>query len=268
MGEIIDRLAAEPAIRYVYLTPVARPSFLGDLPPDGGEAPVGLGHDDDRYKVDFTLGRTGAAFHGITGNDVRAADRLAADTNQKLRDLVARANARAKRAPGDEKFVVVPLEQGFDHYDFKHTGVVTDSLPLTFRPPFPASIVDRGHTLYLTNLPVRIELTSGRLGLVPRFVQGGLFSFDNMHLSTFGYDLLADQVATAIEAHEHLAPSPDGLAATLRPDAIFSNPDPRHTCSCATRTRTPPCAAPSSTSRRASPASRPASSTGAGTGRS
>jgi hypothetical protein len=89
-----------------------------------------------------------------------------------------------------------------ERYDFKHRGeaAMRVRVPPSAGLPIPTDV-------YLDNRALRFGESinmSGDLGTFTRLSAGGLFSFDNMHLTPAGYGLLASTVLAEIVDNERL----------------------------------------------------------------
>lgn len=178
--ELARKLGAEiqqqcsPTMK-VYFNLLVRPRVIGNLaprsdhdlfnPPDGGYF--------DRY-----INRLGA-----TG-------RLSGAQMEKFDQLIDQVNTETKAALSQhlgDRVHFVDIYSLSEEFDVKHYG------------PSRAINVRRGtSTIGLSNLPLSVFPIFGG------FRHGGLFSLDNMHLTTVGYALMANRIGAAIAAAEGL----------------------------------------------------------------
>lgn len=180
---MMERLR-ESHIKYVYINGIVEPS---------GTANVGMVRGENgemRYSRAFTA-------TPIAGRVIEDADASAQATNMALRSAIAATNARRSRS--GTRFVFVDTNAVLRRYDYKRCTAEGRTAPNCER--VRAVLGDSVPALFLDNRPMTVRGETGvqvEGGHVTKLEQGGVFSFDNMHLSITGYELMARSVAQAM----------------------------------------------------------------------
>ncbi|HXQ17546.1 MAG TPA: hypothetical protein VN814_23250, partial [Caulobacteraceae bacterium] len=105
-------------------------------------------------------------------------------------------------AAADPRIHVVPIDQAFAAYDFKHDP--------------HAQTVNVGGKV-ISNI-----MTEGPELLFPSFWRGGLMGLDGMHPSIVGYAVMAQEILRSIQQHEGVAAvNPIGLPAAYQADSLL-----------------------------------------------
>lgn len=189
---LLDRLSRIDGLQEVFLNGLPVPSQTANLVPERRGSEV-------VWYSDVMSGRSGRVF--FTSDQVRTADRLVSDVNLRVRQIVDRANA----TPGGPRVVWVDNSAALGRYDSKRcVADNTDSQTVADCMRGKQMVLTRerfGVDAALDNRPVRFQGESGvrtGSGFESNIVEGGIFSFDNMHLSSVGYEILAYTVFRAM----------------------------------------------------------------------
>ncbi len=205
---ILSRLSKVAGLENVYLNALPQPSRTANLVPykrgdwfwynDLLSAP-GQDETDVSRKVSLTRG------------EMEAADGLIRTVNGLVRAEVAAANAAAGGMGRAVRFTTVDVDARLGRYDAK--GCDLKPLPEAERArckqaaslAIPPARFGGGADARFDNRPIRFESETGlrdgvglRDAAGSRITQGGLFSFDNMHLSSVGYEIMADEIVSAM----------------------------------------------------------------------
>lgn len=193
--------ALQPAVAgvdHVYFNLLIRPRTLANLwtrGDDAGNIPPGC----DAY-FDHYAGRL-AGISEMTGAEMKEFDDLVLGVNQQAQAVVG-------GLLGADKVRFVDLYALGSRHDGKH-GCEEAELWLQLHR----------HSVRLTNKPLSTDFG---------FKYGGIFGLDNMHPTTVGYALLAQEMAAAVTAAEGLpVRQPISLQAALDADTLLQNL-PRH----------------------------------------
>lgn len=191
MARLIARLSAIDGLEEVYINNLALPSQPANMIATPG-------------------GFRSALFYSkvVRSQDMVANDTFVRGVNDELRKLIEMTNRTRATGP---RFVYVDVAKVLDKYDYKACiGQKPEAECKDKRFAvsgeifgFPAS-----ETVYLDNRPINPVATRGYTtgaDFKPKLSQGGLFSFDNMHLSTVGYELMAQAVLKSMPS-ANLAP--------------------------------------------------------------
>ncbi len=185
MARIVRQLGAIPGIERVYINGMPLPSQTANLVPDA---------TGSRWNADLFAGPFSRP--GLTAAQMRDGDDLIAGANAKTRATVEAADAAAK--PGYPRFAYVDLAQKLAQFDYKGCMVRTPGADCTSqRLKLAKARFGLPFDQYLDNKPLRFDGPSGaQTGphMQDRITQGGLMSFDNMHLSSVGYEIMAQAV--------------------------------------------------------------------------
>ena len=200
--EMLRRLSEIEGLGDVYLNSLPEPSRTANLVPfeRGGHwywyndlmSSPGSGADDLNGKIRFT------------DQEVQTSDGLIRQVNRQIADVIAAANRR-----GPTRFHMVDVDARLADLDAKRCDLETPA-------GVPREACRRSHGLFLSqerfkggydvtldNRPIRFEGNTGPRtgsGFRTKIVEGGLFSFDNMHLSSVGYEVMADRIIGAMLA--------------------------------------------------------------------
>lgn len=206
MRAMVERLAKVRGLAHVYVNGLLPPSRAANLMPSSrsGEllptaTPVGNAYYEF-YRPVFSLNDV----RPVPGSWLGEADRLVGGVNEKMKAMLDEFNAApgGTHRDGSRKFVYVDLDELTAVYDFKHRGEAARRVrvPPSTGLPIPTDV-------YLDNRALRFGESidmRGDLGTFTRLSAGGLFSFDNMHLTPAGYGLLASTVLARIVDNERL----------------------------------------------------------------
>ena len=164
--------ALPPEIAHVYFNGLIHPSAVANLMPlDKSRRMPGTRY----YEIYFNY--LGAGYAEVAGTTVQVWDALVDEVNAQVRKTLEDA---FRGQPG--RLTFVELNPLMDRYDAKHMPEDPDK-----------TVAFRGYAL--SNWPLE------GYPLLPH-AGGGLFSADNMHLSTIGYSLLAAHVLGCIGKSE------------------------------------------------------------------
>lgn len=202
---LIDRLAPVAEVRDVYLNNLPFPSRTGNLVPDLGDG------SELRWYSDLMSGADNKI--SFPGARIKASDRLIEEVNAKVVEVLAEANRARSRRGWGPLFHVVDVNAQLGSYDAKgcdagrdfRRNVSFDSrnaeavADCKFRHSLPLDARRFGlpESVRFDNRPVRLrgdEIKRENLSYETRVKEGGLFSFDNMHLSSVGYEIMARAV--------------------------------------------------------------------------
>jgi hypothetical protein len=186
VAKIFNELSHVDGLEYVFFNGIGKPSQPANLIFNGGT---------------FNSALFGRA--KLTKKELAAGDLLAEKTNEFAKNLAVEYNSRGK----GPKFVFVDVAATLDRYDYKgcllrnKAGVCAATR--RFEINRDVFSLGKGAPIFLDNRPQQLR---GNFGYVTgtsfdsKLEQGGLFSFDNMHLSSVGYELLAKQVFDAVQS--------------------------------------------------------------------
>jgi lysophospholipase L1-like esterase len=206
MQRLITRLAGIKGMREVFINNLAYPSSVANLVPDGT---TGFWYTD-------LFGGTKAK-RRLTDAQLRDADRLIKTVNDTIEQQVAAVDSA--QPPGYPVFKVVDQAAVLETYNFKNRAA---------NPGFGHGarfVIDgddyglKGRVQALDNRPLRFSGPDGVQTGAPMFQkikQGGLASFDNMHLSSVGYELMANAVLDSM----------GNILPPASPDTCVSKDDP------------------------------------------
>lgn len=191
MGE---RLIADPGVEVVYINGIARPSRPANVVIERTAAGPSY-HTDLFTRVD------------IPAAQMDAADAAADLANARVRALMDRLNAeRAARGQGP-RFVFVDMDAAFAAKDYKRC--LAEASPAECDRQGRRLLIDhkrwnlpKDKSQWIDNRPMRAQGTDGLTvgkDFDPKVREGGVFSFDNMHLSSMGYELMAEAVRLSID---------------------------------------------------------------------
>ena len=186
MQRLLTRLARIKGIHEVFINNLPYPSSVANLVPDGT---TGLW-----YPAIF--GGTKAK-NRLTDSQVRDADGLIRVVNQRIMQEVEAIN-RTQRV-GYPIFTIVDQASVLERYNFKNRFANPgfghgDRFVIDgdyYKLKFPVNVQA------LDNRPLRFSGNEGvQTGymMFQKIQQGGIASFDNMHLTSVGYELMADAV--------------------------------------------------------------------------
>ena len=192
---IIDTVAGITGIEHVYVNGLVLPSQTANMvPTPGGQA----------WNPDLLKGAG-----GLSQAQLDEADRVVAEGNRLISDYIGETN-RGRKA-GYPSFAFVDLAATLERYDYKRCHITQGDCQdrrykvdaLTYGMPF---------TQYFDNEPLRFDGPSGvetGAEMHRKLLQGGLMSFDNMHLSSVGYGIMAHAVTEEIGRSENGLPNVD-----------------------------------------------------------
>ena len=233
---MLQRLSAVEGLEAVYVNTLPRPSRTANL------VPFQIGRKWHWYS-DLMSGPgngPGDLSEKVYSSDQQIADSddLIVQVNRRLADLV-----RAASRPDGTKFYLVDADARLGEFDAKRCDISTPpgTLRETCRSQHGLSLTKArfggGEDVSLDNRPIRFEGESGfrtGLGFQTKIVEGGLFAFDNMHLSAAGYEIMADTIVRVMrdQAHDHaVLPAFGSNGEDLCPDKfVASNPPPFGAC--------------------------------------
>lgn len=194
MGE---RLIAEPGVEVVYVNGISRPSRPANVVVEKGDGGQIAYHTDLFTRKD------------IPNAQMTAADNAADDANAAIQRLLGELNEKARSAGAGPRFIYVDVDKAFERRDYKRC--VAEQSAEACEPKRVFIEATRFNIPKSQSLDNRPMIAAGSDGLAygknfdPKIQQGGLFSFDNMHLSSIGYELMTEAVRLAID------PSDPGL---------------------------------------------------------
>lgn len=198
MGELAANLPS--SLEAVYVNALPKPSTVGNLwtRMDWEEMPPGCGKYYKKY-----VGRLGFV-GGISGAEMEAVDKAIAEINKEMEQRI-----RRKLRPG-VTLRMVDIYGMMSCYDAKH-GCECVSPGCNCNPIF---VNKGGSRWHLTNLP--LEVLGG-------FVHGGLFGLDNMHPTTIGYALMANQIVAAVGQDSPNVWKPIDMQEAFEMDTLMQN---------------------------------------------
>lgn len=170
--EVLFRLSVLPKqVQKIVVVLFPKISAVGNLSPYGPKDSEGYSHV---YDTEFPL--PGKDIKGVT---VKAVDLAIKEFNRSVREY-------ASTLAASDRFVFVDAYQILEKYDYKNTGEVGRQININ-----RVAIDNR----YVAGKKKR---RNGQPGGPPKFsykfINGGLFSLDGMHLSAIGYAMLACEI--------------------------------------------------------------------------
>ncbi len=205
---LLERIYSVDGIETVYLNSIPLPSQTANLVPERRQGRL-------MWYSDMMSGKNQKSWS--TDSQVKNADALIGHVNTIVSDLVDEMNLRQSGT----HFVFVDTTTRLSELDAKQcveTDISVAAECVSKRKlKISKAQFGGGADVELDNWPVRLDGETGirsGIGFLPKITQGGLFSFDNMHLSSVGYEVLAQAVVRAMRVHgeKDLLPAlnPDG----------------------------------------------------------
>jgi hypothetical protein len=188
---IISKLSSVDGLNAVYINGLVQPTQVANLIPVKS-ADGGLCFTSDLFRTSKCVPLSVA----------KKQDKFVDDTNGEIKRIVENANKSGMKPA----FRYVDMAQALSKYDYKRCLWSGDrdclqrrlhSLHIGEDEGLP-----RGQDQYLDNRPIFVRGPAGPLSgeeFIPKVERGGLFSFDNMHLSSVGYEILAKAVQDAMK---------------------------------------------------------------------
>ena len=217
---LLTRLAAVDGLEAVYLNNLPFPSRTANLVPFRRGA--------DWFWYNDLMSAPGDSADDISRKlissdaDVMDADRLIDQVNAQLKDIVAEMDAK-----GPTHFALVDVNERLGQLDAKRCdketapGITPDMCKAAHGLALTQAHFGGGADVRLDNRPIRFDGSTGLRtgsGFATKITEGGLESFDNMHLTSVGYELMAAEIVAAMRAHHDRLPL----------DACPEHPDPAH----------------------------------------
>lgn len=169
----------------------------------------GIGLPSQPANLEYRSGEYRSALFGnssLTSVQVEAGDQLARAANRYASSLGKEYNSLGQ----GPKFVFIDVASTLARYDYKgclrRLSVGICKATRTFEVKRGEFGLPAGPALMFDNRP---QLPFGQFGYVTgtsfsnKLSQGGLFSFDNMHLSSVGYELMANAVINEVKKLEN-----------------------------------------------------------------
>ncbi len=202
---IIKALSTVDGLDHVYINGLGKPTQAGNLVPlQASERTLCLGP---------------ALFYAdkcISMRTAQVQDEFIEKTNQETEELLKTAN----KTVGKPIFHYVDVAKTLARFDTKRCfwdrRNCGHPLHLT-----PAQGLPVGVARHFDNWPLSLKDQDGSEGVVgtfPDVLRGGLFSYDNMHLSSIGYEVMAKAVLDAMNENGNESP--------LRPDKCKGRGEP------------------------------------------
>ncbi|CAN5300374.1 hypothetical protein BH09PSE2_BH09PSE2_17560 [soil metagenome] len=186
-------LIADPGVEHVYINGIVQPSRPANVVITRGAD----GQAD--YATDLFIPTA------IAREAMDRADLTARDTNAALSAAVDDLNAASVVKGRGPVFTFIDVDKALDHYDYKRclvTGTADACRGKRLFIDHRRFNLPEGTSQYLDNRPMRAAgddgLTYGA-AFNPKVTEGGLFSFDNMHLSSIGYEVMVEAVRNGID---------------------------------------------------------------------
>lgn len=192
MRVLLDRLSQIEGLQYVYVNNLVLPTQVANVV-----------LKDGRYNINIRGNAT------VDTETIQNGNKLTEQANKFLKDLIRKANQK-----GGPKFVLVDMQEALSQRDFKGCGKPDADVCKRKRLRIDAEMSGTSRTHYLDNRPMRVKGDSGFLtgdAYASKLEEGGLFSFDNMHLSSIGYEIMAETVHNAMVREEGNAAWPLGF---------------------------------------------------------
>lgn len=192
MRTILQQLSEVDGLEYVYVNGLALPSQTANV-------------------ILRPKGRTGAKFYlsilnekAVRSETIDAADKFADTANRELALLIDQANEKNEQSVGKRPlFVFVDMSAALRAYDYKRCVYQAEGDCASHQFEISAKRFEIPQTQRLDNRPLKARGRSGVLtgkDFAAKISEGGLFSFDNMHLSSIGYEVMAQTVRRAMLA--------------------------------------------------------------------
>ncbi|PYG54293.1 hypothetical protein [Rhizobium sp. UGM030330-04] len=169
----------------------------------------GIGLPSQPANLEYRSGEYRSALFGnssLTAMQVEEGDKLARAANRYASSLGKEYSSRSQ----GPKFVFIDVASTLARYDYKgclrRLSVEICKATRTFEVKRSEFGLPAGPVLMFDNRP---QLPFGQFGYVTgtsfsnKLRQGGLFSFDNMHLSSVGYELMANAVINEVKKPEN-----------------------------------------------------------------
>ena len=195
MQKLIDRLSHVQGLENVYIDGLVTPSRTANPIPGRSRGTL-------QWKNDLWCGSSPCSTRE-SAEDMQAANDFIRNINLEIKGLVDKANL----AGSGPTFTFVDVEDTISRFDAKSCAAAASVDPgCVAGHQFVSDQKRFGGigTAYFDNRPIRLDGETGvrtRVGSPSKVIQGGLFGFDNMHLSPVGYELLAATVIKAMQSN-------------------------------------------------------------------
>jgi len=177
-------------VRHIYVNALPLPSMVADMMPVPDTSDTnkpGAGHYYPTYENRF-----GFNYNTLTAAQAQANNATVQAANATLAALAA----------ADPRIHIVPIDQAFAAYDYKHDP---NALTVNFDGKVISNLMIEGPEL-----------------LFPSFWRGGLMGLDGMHPSIVGYAVMAQEILRSIQQHEGVAAvNPISLQAAYQADSLL-----------------------------------------------
>lgn len=186
MDELLARLSKVKGLEYVYINGLALPSQVANVVYSPEAEARGMA------QLDILAGRD------VALNLITSGDDLVRNANRNMAAKIANAN----RLIGP-KFVFVDVAAVLSRYDYKFCMRKGQRACEDKRLIVPGSMSGTRSDHLFDNRPLQASGSSQAMtgeAFLANHKAGGLFSFDNMHLSSLGYEVMAASVTSAMKA--------------------------------------------------------------------
>lgn len=174
--KLVARLQAVPGLQRVFINGLALPS-----------QPANLISTNGKNYISALLN-----YGPLDRTELDKADATMRQVNQNMKAILAEANQSAT----GPRFVFIDTAALLARYDYKNCLIRAEADCAKYQFTIDHHKFGIGQDQVMDNRPTEAIGQSGaQIGYaVPRITEGGLFSLDNMHLSTTGYEILAQAV--------------------------------------------------------------------------
>lgn len=184
---LLKRLSKVKNLEYVYINNLALPSQTANV-----IFPKWQARGSQSFSLDILNNKQ------IDRNTINNADNIVRKVNKKIKEAIENQN----KLPGP-RFVYVDMARTLEAYDYKRCIFSKQGNCQNRTMPVLKKLSGTDRDYVFDNRPMKAAGTSGlRTGsdFAAGIKQGGLFSFDNMHLSSLGYEVMALAVRYAMQA--------------------------------------------------------------------
>ena len=185
MKTLTARLSRIDGLEYVYVNNLALPSQTANVIFSASSKEQGI------FKLDISNSR-------VKREVIDRGDRSVNDVNEHLQEILREYNTL-----GGPHFVYVDQSEALRVKDYKKCVYLGEGACAEERRlKVPKSMSGTRRDVYFDNRPMKVRGGSGYItgdAFASKIAQGGLFSFDNMHLSSLGYELMALAVRVAMK---------------------------------------------------------------------